>query len=277
MRNLHTASNYGHVAEVSCSEVDLVRLKELIVHTTYGAGGIWDFVISCMDFGIDWPKWWSIYQEQRARYFSALGTSVFLHKLTLNDSDFRKEAWRRYDLCVTLGIATSNEAHYPDLFEVTEFVKPGWLDDARISFPDKAFGRYVMACPPRGRLLDPDEPGAMNEVWAEHSDFFKANDLLAYGDDVPIEAIVPLAPNSYLRELLKRHDVKPAALRKANEKLLLETIHGDENEAAALRTKVVAPNLWCRMPPRDLSWDQLQAFRWQSRAMGGALADVFRL
>lgn len=275
MRRLFTVSKYRHSVEVGCTEDDFEKLKDLIEETSQSTSGIWDFVIRCMDLGIDWPKWWQIYEEQSSRYFHALGASAFLDELVLNDGEFRKEKWRRWEVCADLGIATSEEVHYPDLFEVVESVKPERLDDARQDFPDRVFGRYVMACPPRRRLLDPDNPGAMNAVWEQHADFFKAFDLLAHGDDVPIEVAVLNAPNAYLREILKRHDVKPAALRKANERRVIEAIAGDEIEATTIRAKVIAPNLWCRMPPRDLSWSQLQAFRWQSRAMGGALADVF--
>nr|WP_315229988.1 hypothetical protein [uncultured Albidiferax sp.] len=228
-----------------------------------------------MDLGVDMPNWWAKYEDQKAIYFTALGAKAFLHDLALSDGAFRAEKWRRYELCVSLRIATCKEVHYPDLFETVESIRPARLDDVRSDFPADAFGRYLMSCPPRNRFLNLEKLFVLDEVWGEHADFFKGAGLLKQGAEMPLEAVLSEAPNAVMRDVLKRHGVRAAAIRKANEHLVLAAIANDVAEQGALRMKVIAPELWCRMPPEGLTWDQLQAFRWQSRAIGGAVVDLF--
>lgn len=275
MRTTFTISRYGKKVQISCLEDEYALVVEAIRHLDELSSGVWAFITRCMDLGIDLPSWWAKYEDQKATYFSALGTSAFLHDLAMNDGDFRAEKWRRYELCVGLGIATCEEVHYPDVFETVESVRPERLDGVRSDFPAEAFGRYLMACPPRNRLLNLEQLLVLDEVWGEHAEFFKGAGLLTQGAEIPLEVVLSEAPNAAMREVLKRHGIKAAALRKANERLVLAAIANDEAEQEALRETVIAPALWCRMPPEGLSWDQLQAFRWQSRAMGGAVVDLF--
>lgn len=275
MRTTFKVSRYERNVQISCLEDEYDLVAEAIRDQDKRSSGIWAFIIRCMDLGIDLPGWWDKYEGQKSTYFSALGTSAFLQDLTLNDGDFRAEKWRRYDLCVSLRIATCEEVHYPDLFETVESVRPERLDEVRSVFPAEVFGRYLMACPPHNRFLNPEQLFVLDEVWGEHDAFFKGTGLLTHGSEMPLEAVLAKAPNTIMRKVLKRHGVKPAALRKVNEHLVLAAIANDKVEQQDLRMNVIAPELWCRMPPEGLTWDQLQAFRWQSRAIGGAIADLF--
>lgn len=275
MRTTFTVSRYEKEIQISCLEDEYDLVIEAIGHQDERSSGVWAFIIRCMDLGVDLPTWWAKYEEQKTTYFSALSTTAFLHDLFLNDGDFRAEKWRRYELCVSLRIATCEEVHYPDLFETVESIRPERLDDVRSDFPADAFGRYLMSCPPRNRFLNLEKLFVLDEVWGEHADFFKGKGLLTQGVEMPLEAVLSEAPNAVLREVLKRHGVKAAALRKENEHLVIAAIANDEAEQEALRMNVIAPELWCRMPPEGLTWDQLQAFRWQSRAIGGAVVDLF--
>lgn len=275
MRTTFTVSRSSRKVQISCLDEEYDLVVAALREQDERSSGVWDFVIRCMDLGVDLPSWWATYENHKDTYFAALGTTTFLHDLAMNDSSFRAEKWRRYDLCMNLRIATCEEAHYPDLFETVESVKPERLDAARSAFPAYSFGRYLMACPPRKRFLNLDALFVLDQVWGEHADFFEGTGLLTQGDEMPIEAVVSEAGNAVMRELLKRHGIKGAALRKVNEGLVLAAIAHDEAEQRALRTKVIGSELWCRMPPRGLTWPQLQAFRWQSRAIGGAVVDLF--
>lgn len=275
MRTIFTVSRYERKVQISCLEDEYYLVAEAIRHQDERSSGVWAFITRCMDLGVDLPSWWAKYEEQKTTYFSALGTTAFLRDLSMNDSDFRAEKWRRYELCASLGIATCEEVHYPDVFETVESVRPERLDDVRSDFPADAFGKYLMSCPPRNRLLNLEKLFVLDEVWGEHADFFKGTGLLTQGAEMPLEVVLSEAPNAVMREVLKRHGVKAAALRKANEHLVVAAIANDEAEQEALRMTVIAPALWCRMPPEGLTWDQLQAFRWQSRAIGGAVVDLF--
>lgn len=273
MRTTFIFSRCEKRIQISCLEDECNLVVEAIEQQEQHSSGVWAFIVRCMDLGVDLPTWWAKYEGQKASYFRALNSSALLHDLSLNDRDFRAEKWRRYELCVSLRIATCEEVHYPDLFETVESVKPERLDNFRSCFPAESFGRYIMSCPPRERFLNLEKLFILDKVWGEHAAFFKGMGLLTQGAEMPLEAVISEASNLVMRDILKRHGVKPSALRAANERLIRIAIADDLVEQKALRMKVIAPDLWCRMPPEGLTWDQLQAFRWQSRAIGGELVD----
>lgn len=275
MREIFGIDCNGRKASISCATVDEANLFRELLDNENLRSGAWRFVIRTIDLGVDWPVWWSTYEYQRSLYLDALGGAPALMDMDMTDNERRKESWRRYDLCNTLRLATCEEVHYPDVFEVKDLVRPERLDEIRSIFPAESFGRYIMACPPNGRLINPSVPFILDEVWSEHFEFFVEHGLLVQGSDMPMDVVIERSKNTQLREMLKRHGIKPFTRRNQNERLALDIVTKDVNEATLLRESVVARELWCRMAPASLSWAELQAFRWQSRGMAGALFDVY--
>lgn len=237
--------------------------------------GSWPFVIKSINCGVDWPVWWRRYERQRNHYLALLNGAPRMNALPLGKKDSKAEMWRRYELCSRAGIATCENVHYPDFFEIEEIVYPCTLDETRESFPKDTFAQYIMACPPKDRLLDPKNPGVLNEVWAEQQDFFIANGLLVPWSKIPSEVIATAASNQNLRMVITRCGGKTHSARAINERTFLDIAKTEQGATDTLRELSIAKEQWCRMPPQGLSWEQLQAYRWLARGLGGSLLDMF--
>lgn len=238
--------------------------------------GSWPFVIESINCGVDWPIWWPRYERQRNRYLALLDGAPRINSLPLGKKDLKAEMWRRNELCSRASIATCEDVHYPDFFEIEEIVHPCALDEARESFPKNTFGQYIMACPPKNRLLDPKSPGVLNEVWAEQQEFFIDSELLVPWSKIPSEVIATAASNQNLRVVISRYGGKAHSARVTNERTFLEISTTEQCATDTLRELSIAKEQWCRMPPQGLRWEQLQAYRWLARGLGGSLFDMFR-
>lgn len=237
--------------------------------------GSWPFVIKSINCGVDWSAWWPRYERQRNRYLTLLDGAPRINALPFGKKDLKAEIWRRHELCSRAGIATCEDVHYPDFFEIEEIVYPCTLDETRESFPKDTFGRYIMACPPRDRLLDLKNPGVLNEVWGEQQDFFIASELLVPWNKIPSAVVATAASNQNLRLVIARHGRKTHSARATNEQTFLEIAKTEQCATDTLRELSIAREQWCRMPPQGLRWEQLQAYRWLVRGLGSSLLDMF--
>lgn len=237
--------------------------------------GSWATVIGFMSCGVDWPAWWPRYERQRNRYHSLLAGAPTLNALTMSAAKLKEEKRRRYGLCFRSGITTCEDVHYPDFFEIEELVLPYVLDEIREDFPVGVFGPYIMACPPLDRLIDPGNPGPLNGVWSAQRDFFIEKNILVPWKKIPPEVIATSASNQNLRTVITRHGGKVGSSKVINEISFIEISRENPSVAVELRELSIPKHQWCRMPPPNLSWKQLQAYRWLSRGLCGSLFDLF--
>lgn len=276
-RDLYTIKLHEKVATLSFSRQKDAEDFEKLLYAAFctNQSGSWTFVIGTITCGVDWPTWWSHYQIQRQTYLTLRGDSPPLKDLCLAAKALQEEKWRRYDLCSKNGLATCEDVHYPDFFEIEEIVKPQDLDGARELFPEGVFGAYIMACPPNNRLIDIENPFVLDAIWAEQREFFIENKLLVNGDKIPADVVISTASNQSIRAIIKRHGKKALPTRSGNESLLLNISNIDPCALSELRNLSTLRPLWCRMPPPGFSWSQLQAYRWLSRGLGGSLFNMF--
>lgn len=276
-RELYRIEYQGRTAALSFSKSADAQGFQSMLNRTFDmdCSSSWSFVINSISYGVDWPTWWPRYESQRKQYIVSLNGALPLETLSLAAKKRQEEMWRRHGLCRKAGILTCENVHYPDFFEVSEIIAPPALDKVRESFPFGSFGYYVMACPPKTRLLDPENPGPMNEIWATQREFFVDNELLVPWPKIPAEVVATTASNQDLRKILMRYGAKASLTRALNESNFLDICRTQQCAENELKELSIPKMLWCRMPPSMLTWSQLQAYRWLVRGLGGSLFDMY--
>lgn len=241
-------------------------------------GGVWRLIQGAICNGIEWPIWWAQHIIDRDRYFEQTAGLAFLCDTKFaNDAAARAEKWRRVDICVALQGLVSEDVHFPDFYETISLVSSEdvipqirWMSDYQLQ-------NYVIQCYEKHRLFSmSDVPLADDNFWPEEADELEARGLVTSGISIPLRVLLSGMRNADLRTLLLKFGKKPYARRLDNEAALYALSSLSPDVVEAIRLAGTTPELRCKMPPQGVTWEQLQAYRWQIRGMIGTLYDFLQ-
>jgi hypothetical protein len=267
---------FGAVTMTAPSVDDSIAFKEQYERTTSTyEGGIWRLIECAIASGVDWPAWWPPYQRDRARYIAALDGAPFIEAMPFASGKAKvEEKWRRYELCQSIGVYAPEEVHVPDLYEVLHMVHAEELFQKLEPLHRSTRASYVIKCFPRRRIFA-DQRDVVDDVWVDARSELLALGLLATGDDIPAEAALWLVPNKELKRIVRMKGIQSSASRVRNELVIREFLAKEDSSVeAAVREGALRNDMYCKMPPPGVSWDQLQAYRWQIRGIVGCLFDL---